>query len=218
MFSYLSMRRAIGLLGLLLPFALMLGAWLIFGEGIQDSISYYYYTGMRDVFVGTLWAMGFFMLSYKGYDWKDNLAGTLACIFAVGTSLFPASIDPHHITTWVGWVHLVLALLLFLCLMYFCLFLFPKTDPALRPTPEKLKRNLVYKVCGYTMAVCILLLAIYILNPEKEHAPLAAYQPVFWLETVAVVAFGVSWVVKGEAILRDSAPASSQAAPALGGA
>jgi hypothetical protein len=27
--------------------------------------------------------------------------------------------------------------------------------------------------------------------------------PVFWLESVAVVAFGVSWLVKGETILKD---------------
>ena len=27
--------------------------------------------------------------------------------------------------------------------------------------------------------------------------------PVFWLESLAIVAFGVSWFVKGEAILKD---------------
>lgn len=213
-FSYLSMRKAIGLMGVLFPFVLSLGAWFLFDAGIQDSISYYYYTGMREVFVGTLWAMGFFMLSYKGYDWKDNLAGTLACLFAVGVSLFPTSIDPHRITTWVGWVHLVSALCFFLCLIYFSLFLFTKTDPNKKPTPEKLKRNWVYRACGYTMVICMLLLAIYILNPEKEHAPLAGYNPIFWLEAVAVLAFGISWLVKGEAILKDALVRSTQSAAA----
>ena len=27
--------------------------------------------------------------------------------------------------------------------------------------------------------------------------------PIFWLESLAVVAFGVSWLTKGEAILKD---------------
>jgi hypothetical protein len=30
--------------------------------------------------------------------------------------------------------------------------------------------------------------------------------PVFWLETAAIAAFGVSWLVKGQAILRDKEP------------
>jgi len=29
------------------------------------------------------------------------------------------------------------------------------------------------------------------------------YNPLFWLETLAILAFGVSWIVKGEAILKD---------------
>ena len=30
-----------------------------------------------------------------------------------------------------------------------------------------------------------------------------AVHPVFWLEALAVIAFGVSWLVKGETVLRD---------------
>jgi hypothetical protein len=32
---------------------------------------------------------------------------------------------------------------------------------------------------------------------------LKAIKPVFWLEWIALVAFGVSWLVKGKAILKD---------------
>jgi hypothetical protein len=32
---------------------------------------------------------------------------------------------------------------------------------------------------------------------------IAALDPVFWLESIAVFAFGVSWFVKGEGILED---------------
>jgi len=64
--SYLSLRKAIGFLGILLPFVLYFGALIIFGTGLQTSISGYYHTGMRDVYVGTLCVIGFFLFSYKG--------------------------------------------------------------------------------------------------------------------------------------------------------
>jgi len=61
-YSYLSLRKAVGWIGMSLPFVLMLGVILIFnGNLIQESISHYYYTGMRNVFVGALCAVGLFL-------------------------------------------------------------------------------------------------------------------------------------------------------------
>ena len=57
-YSYLALRKAVGWIGILLPFILMFGVFLIFkGEIIQESISHYYHTGMGDVFVGALCAV-----------------------------------------------------------------------------------------------------------------------------------------------------------------
>jgi hypothetical protein len=39
--------------------------------------------------------------------------------------------------------------------------------------------------------------------PEELVAVLGALKPVFWLEAGAIVAFGVAWFTKGEAILHD---------------
>ncbi len=67
--SYRAIRKAIGIIGLLLPIALIEGKMYYFHDpGIQGSISSYYYTGMRDVLVGSLWAIGVFLFSYRGYD------------------------------------------------------------------------------------------------------------------------------------------------------
>jgi uncharacterized membrane protein YobD (UPF0266 family) len=87
-----------------------------------------------------------------------------------------------------------------LTLAYFSLFLFTKTDQK-QPTTEKVKRNQVYRVSGYTIVIAIVLI------PVQAFLPLdvSAYNPVFWLESIAVVAFGVSWLVKGEMILQDQA-------------
>jgi hypothetical protein len=204
-FSYLALRKAIGILGIAFPFVLSVGALLIFQTGIQGSISSYYHTGMRDVFAGTLWAIGFFLLSYKGYERADGRAGNFACICAVGVTLFPTAPDVAASSTalWIGRIHLGFAAAFFLTLSYFSLFLFTRTDPSKPPTKKKLQRNRVYKVCGYLMLICILLIAVYFRLPGAAASFLATYNPVFWLETIAVIAFGISWLTKGEAILKD---------------
>ena len=202
--SYLELRKAIGYLGIALPFVVAVGVRLLQGLGIQSSISSYYYTVMGDVFVGTLCAIGVFLLSYKGYERKDELAGNLACIFTVGVALFPTS--PENASSHdklIGTVHAVFASLFFLTISYFALFLFTKTDPSKPPTRRKLQRNRVYRICGYTMLTAIALALAYSLAPESAVAGLKKFHPVFWLEAIAVEAFGIAWMTKGEAILKD---------------
>ncbi len=203
-FSYLALRKSIGLLGIAFPFVVSLGALILFQTGIQSSVSSYYHTGMRDVFVGTLCVIGFFLLSYKGYERSDNVAGNLGCIFAVGLALFPTTPDCAAASgaRLIGYVHLAFSALFFLTLIYFSLFLFTKTDPNKSPSRRKLQRNKVYKACGYTMGICILLIAIYSFLPDTMATFLKAYKPVYWLEALAVLAFGISWLTKGQAILK----------------
>ena len=74
--SYLTLRKAVGILGIALPFLLAFGGMLLDRKyGVHSSISGYYYTGMRNVLVGTLCAIGTFMMSYRGYERRDDLAG-----------------------------------------------------------------------------------------------------------------------------------------------
>jgi hypothetical protein len=201
--SYLDLRKAVGIIGFALPFVLAFGKILLQGPGIQSSISSYYYTDMRNVFVGSLCAIGVFLMSTKGYDLRDEVAGILACVFAIGVALFPTTPDvgatpqDKHI----GTLHLSFAALLFLTLAYFSLFLFTETASGKHPTPRKLQRNIVYRVCGYTILACILLMVVVAIPAVKSLAE--RLTPVFWLESLAVVAFGVSWLVKGETILKD---------------
>src|SRR6266852_8308761 len=77
--SYLGLRKAVGIIGFALPFVLAIA-----GPGIQGSISCYYYTDMRNVLVGSLCAIGVFLMSTRGYDLRDEIAGRLACVFAIG--------------------------------------------------------------------------------------------------------------------------------------
>ena len=205
--AYISLRRAIGILGVLLPLILSLGAVALFKTGLQHSISSYYYTGMRDVFVGTLCAIGVFLLSYKGYERKDDWAGNVACLFAGCVALLPTT--PAGMTTalekTIGTLHLVFAALFFLVLAYFSLHLFTKTDETKTPTSRKRWRNRVYRVCGYTILAAIALMVLLAIQNPQLKADLQGYNPIYWLESIAIVAFGVSWLTKGEAILGDKA-------------
>jgi hypothetical protein len=201
--SYLGLRKAVGIIGIALPFVLAFGKILLDGAGIQSSISSYYYTLMRDVFVGSLCAIAVFLMSYRGYERKDDVAGDLACAFAIGVALFPVApdMDPTSREKVIGGVHLLFAGSFFLTLAFFSLVLFRKTDPKKKPTRKKLQRNVVYTLCGYTILACIALIAAAGLLPSTS--PVRHLAPVFWLESIAVVAFGVSWLTKGEAILKD---------------
>lgn len=203
--AYMSLRSLIGALGMALPFVVSLGGVVFDHTGLQTSISAYYYTGMRDFLVGILWAIGFFLFSYTGYDRIDRIAAKLSCLFAIGVAVFPTSpdgaTDPSAI--FIGQIHLLFAALLFVTLTCFCLFLFTKTDPALPPTRQKLLRNKVYRLSGAIMSVCILLMLIYNFLPPQVASLFADYRPIYWLEASAIFSFGISWFVKGEGILKD---------------
>jgi hypothetical protein len=208
-FSYLELRTVIGILGIALPFLVSLGGLIIFRDGIQASISSYYHTGMRDVMVGTLFVMGFFMLSYRGYERADNIAGNLACVFAIGVALFPTAPEygATRLQEIIAYVHLGFAVLFFLTLIYFCLVLFTKTDPDKPPTDKKLQRNKVYRFCGYLMSLSVFLMAIHEVLPQPVVEPLSWLKAIYWLETISILAFGVSWFVKGGAIMKDETKA-----------
>src|SRR5437899_11536622 len=71
--SYLGLRRAVGMIGFLLPVVLAIGKIVLESPGLQHSISAYYYTVVRDVFVGSLCAIGVFLASTQGYDRRHKL-------------------------------------------------------------------------------------------------------------------------------------------------
>lgn len=212
--SYLTVRKIIGILGLLFPLILVLGSF-IFGRchNIQQSISNYYHTNMHDVFVGYVCTLSIFLFSYKGYDLTDRIVSALAGIFGLIVALFPTSLklNPDNspldcniwCTTeqhsWIGTLHLISAGLFILCLCYFSLFLFIKGE--LNPTPQKLIRNNIYLTCGCIMFACIFLLILLFILPQNVYNALLFLKPVFWLETIAFLAFGFSWLVKGEGLL-----------------
>lgn len=209
--SYLALRKAVGIIGILLPVVLAVGTNLV-GDvsGLRPSISLYYGTSMGDVLVGALCAVGLFLFFYAGYEPIDNWAGNFAGTFAIGTALFPAVVGPYRVEgfpgtagfpSWVRTVHLTSAALFFLTLAFFSLFLFTRTTSDTPPTPQKQLRNRIYVICGVTIVVALIVIIVYsALVPLAERSSL-----VFFIEAIALLAFAISWLTKGEAILTDKA-------------
>jgi len=170
---------------------------------------------MGDVFVGALCALAVFFLSYNykplpGFN-LDNKLSTLAAIAALGVAFFPTTSDASIATQSeqvVGRVHLAFAGLLFTLLAVFALFLFPKSGGA--KTAAKKQRNIVYRTCG------VIIIAAMVMVPVSNVLdPPAWLHAFFWLETICVVAFGISWLVKGGflGILADKSPTPVPAGP-----
>ena len=217
--SYYTMRRAIGILGITFPLILLAGSSL-FGEckEVQVSISAYYHTNMRNLFVGLNCAVALFMFAYRGHDWMDNVAGYLGCVFVLGVAFLPCHIDipdppclvpASSQNPLVGDLHNVSAVLYFIILIVYSLFLFPKTHmdrqtgEKLELGPQKKKRNVVYYVCGSIMTVALLLIILYMGFLGNLVPGLKRYDPVFWLESIVLLSFGLSWLTKGQLFFRD---------------
>lgn len=193
--SFVTLRRVVGVLGMALPVVMVLwGFYLIGGIEIRSSISGYYGLRTRDAFVGILCVIAWFFFAYRGYERKDDIAGDLACLFALGVAFFPNSGQP-----WERVVHFASAAALFLVLSYFSLALFTKSGPT--RTPQKKRRNRIYRVCGVIMMLCIVSIGLY--SWLLDDTAISRLNPVFWLESFMLWAFGISWFVKGETLLRD---------------
>lgn len=196
-------RLLIGWLGCSLPFLLYAIAGLRFTAGLTewkllDSVSAYYHTGAVGVFIGVLFALSLFLFTYRGYSGvrADQLVGGLGGASALGVALFPTAApaglcNPTWWTVSLGYIHYTSAVLLFVSFILFAIWLFRKSSVARRRDRpfEKRTRDDLCLVCGIVMIVCLL------------WAALASYRhsPIFWPEAIAIEAFAISWLLKGEA-------------------
>jgi uncharacterized membrane protein YozB (DUF420 family) len=206
--SYFMMRRIIGILGIGLPVIVVLGGFLQNGFVFRDSISSYYYTNMRDFFVGLLCCVGLFLMSHKGYEKIDNITGSISGIFALGIAFFPTYLTGSKIID-VGifqlsdnvsaYFHLTFATLFFLSMAFISIFLF--TRHGATKTKQKEKRNIVYITCGYVIIASIVCMLVYDLFMQNTF--ITSVQPVLIFETISLSAFGISWLVKGETLFAD---------------
>lgn len=200
------LRQGVGIVGMGLPFAVTIGHSINNGETILlSSLSAAYYTQMRDVFVGSLCAVGVFLIFYR-YTRVENILGTLAGLAAITVAFFPSTPGADSLIVTAaqsptGRVHGIAALVLLSILAIFCFFLFPRSLHPSAMTVRKKARNVTYYLCGTAIVLGMASAALgsNILPDSVE----ATVRPMFWGETVAVLAFGVAWFARSNTLLPD---------------
>ena len=214
--NYLTLRKAIGWLGLILPFALYFSDAITGQCKPQNSISHYYYTIGGDLFVGVLFAFSFILFSYKGLRKIENRITNIAGFFCLLIPFFPtaskgiiSSSKPiqgfclhagYDQWPWVTVVHFSAAGTFFALLGLLSLFIFPLVEKTTKELEEiklnrKPLRNKVYKSAG--VIILLFSLIAFFVNKYQENLSLGCFKVFYLCEVILLIAFGVSWLTKG---------------------
>lgn len=206
-------RKLIGVLGLCMPFFLLLAQ-----KELLASIShYYYYRASSILFIIILSSFALFLISYKGYkidtttevisdDLITNIAGFAAlivvfvptrCIGSESTTIdLICQNESYHLfghnDEVAGAIHLISAGVFILAMGWMSKYKFTRSQSD--------ENNNIYKLCGNIVFVSVALLVILIIIEKMNISFWLDRYYVFILETIAVVSFGISWLIKGKVI------------------
>jgi len=218
--SYMTLRNLIGFSGLLLPVVLILFTKSNYHSiFILPTISEYYYTNNGDILVVILSVLSVFLITYNGYTMMEKFWMVLAAVCGIGVAFCPMSIeyaaDPGSLHTTLEVpkmfgreLHMIFASLFFISISIISLHYFPKSNKPLTHNPgekrsPKEKRNIVFKICGIVMLLCVALIGIYFIWIEEIKKVTGELPVIFIFESFAVWAFAVAWLTKGQTILPD---------------
>jgi hypothetical protein len=213
-----SLRKLVGILGMLLPVLLYL--YLLADSGLTHPlvcISDYFFTRACGIYTIIISLMGIFLIIYKGKEPADFWVSLVAGIFALLTVLFPTSNisdicnDPakkYSVTIlrdsdFRATFHYVTAGVFLLCLAYMAIFIFVKSNKSREQRgSRKILRNRIYRVCGIIMVVSMVIIFagyLKLIKPEFYNS----HNITFWMEAIAVESFGFAWLVKGGTLFKD---------------
>jgi hypothetical protein len=210
--SFMNLRTLIGVLGMSLP-ALCVAWCLLLNDGvILNSLSRHYYTNFRDAFVGILVAMSLFLVSYRGYapidnaiTWAIGACGLCVALFPCESPYSPTSVSVLNLPDSVSHVvHCAAAAVFFALLACNSFFLFTRSSGPVARGSRKYWRNATYRACGVVIIVALASLGVTMLATDDAFQDRTLILVIE--EAVMLVAFGVSWFVKGGAILQDNTP------------
>jgi hypothetical protein len=206
--SYLVLRVVIGVIGLALPAVLLLGDALFLNGTFSQrgSLSAYYYSGMREVFVGALVAIGVFLVTYKVLERSlENTLSLLAGVAVIVVALFPTSrpttsdVPDTALQSALGMdtvavVHFAAAAIFIAALAVITRF-FARSEGERHPAATQRRSPAFWRrfhlTCASVIAVALAFMAVCKLLEVWGSWNLLVG------ETVAVLAFGASWLFKG---------------------
>jgi hypothetical protein len=199
--TFRRIRSAIGYLGIGLPIVLvLLSSFNFFDTPIQQSISHYYYTNLREIFTGVLCAVGLFLIRYQGYGnkvfWKnDSKLTNIAGGSAFGIAFVPTNPDDCTdklytiipvCNDYIGLIHYGFAAVFFVALSVLSLFAFTIGQKNKNLPDSIFNENKIYRTCGILILVFIILVPFNLFN----HSTLV-------FEALSLFTFGFSWLIKG---------------------
>jgi hypothetical protein len=209
--SYITIRRTIGILGILLPVICLTGGYFLAQEPPKSSISLYYYTNMHDVFVGILFMVSIFLVTYEDERKVDDFLTTIAGFAGFGIVIFPCKniAEPlSHVGTFQiashssDLIHLISASVFFVLLGFNSIFIFSRKKNGVKSDKRnELIRNFIYIFSGAIVLICMsILIVCYMVQGEcgfnNSNLPII-------FESIMLFAFGVSWLIKGETFYKD---------------
>ena len=192
--SYVFMRRVIGWLAFTLPPLIVLGEPLVFDDRPVPlgSLSAYYYSGFREIFVGMLWAIGVFLVLYKWPErTRESRVSTVAGLAIVVVAIFPTGKPGDKVATtplqdllgeeWVERVHFGAAGIF--------IFLLSRISRYwVRHRPE---RKRLHRICEIVILLALGLAIVTGVTDQPDYGILIA-------EFAAVWAFATSWLATVE--------------------
>ncbi len=207
--TYRRIRKAIGVLGFFLPVVLVILSGIsFFNTPVQPSISHYYYTNFREIFTGTLCAVGLFLIRYQGHTnpnffKNDSKLTNIAGVMAFAIAFFPTCTDDCAdkvdsliplCRDWLGWLHYGFAGVFFLTLSIISINVFTMGQQENKTIPlSALNENNIYRTCGWLMVVFLVLVPVCAKFKCFPNSTLI-------LEALMLFAFGISWLIKGRAL------------------
>lgn len=213
--SYLLIRTVVGVLGVALPTVLILADRLLLGGDaeLRGSLSAYYHSPARDLFVGTMFVVGVLLMTYlagqrRTWDfWLSLVAG----VAALGVALVPTTrpglpagarpcgdlptprgcsgVQQVLGETVAGVLHLVSAAVFIGCLAAMC-FLFARRAVRFDGATGVAR---LFRGAG----VVILLAVAWAVVGSVLGIEVDGLEALYLGEVVAVYAFGVCWFVAG---------------------
>lgn len=228
--SYLLIRAVVGFIGILLPFVFIIGEtyFLRGGVHVRGSLSAYYHSSMRDLFVAGLCVTGFLLATYMAGQRKtlDFWLSLVAGVTVIGVAFFPTSrpgqmndaprcgttpmpagcspVQQQLGETLTATIHFVCAAVFILSLAAIA-FLFAYRE---KKWNDSTGMWLVQKICGWVIIAAVLWAVV----GELIDATVWELTPLYLGEVVSVWAFGVSWLLTGRDLLRRLVPRYRQPA------
>jgi hypothetical protein len=204
------LRLSVGAIGTSLPLTLII--WnAIKGSGavVPASMSGTYYTSARNLFVGSLCALGVFLFGYR-HTTRQNICTSFAGVCAVLVAFSPtAPAKPLTEPGWVNYLHHAAAIALIGTLGLFCWVIFFATHPervqhgdspeseglrdwlaGIRATLRQSARCRIYFAAGLLVFLAGLLAVYTGVWPTGWST---GWPSLYLFEGIAVFSFGVAW-------------------------